>query len=354
MKQSTLQEQYNLIKEGQGRKDLFMKQALRQFPQFITKFNTFEEVSSILKGKQILSEGIGGVATGRSNPFANWSKFLAEEAKAEEKNPTKEVVDMETRGFDYKDEKNIDNLYGEAFLQGYYTEMKDPANADKSVAELKEMVAKNLAKDRTYYTTEAQFGIKGIGYTEDAPGLGPTKEVKGKYASSGMEEVKLKEGKMVKLTDLINESLSGYMDMRPMGLGENARTDAEEEGYLDGMRDEKEDLEKKAKKSPKKKVRKETVDSKLSEIEKAGKITTLEAQIEAIDEAIATKNERISMVSEDENLSELVDKAKMKDMQREVKDLEKRKAKMEKVYEKLAGKAYVKTEVVDEADEMDY
>ena len=120
------------------------------------------------------------------------------------------------------------------------------------------------------------------------------------------------------------------------------------------MRDEKEDLEKKAKKSPKKKVRKETVDSKLSEIEKAGKITTLEAQIEAIDEAIATKNERISMVSEDENLPELVDKAKMKDMQREVKDLEKRKAKMEKVYEKLAGKAYVKTEVVDEADEMDY
>jgi len=166
----TLQEQYNLIKEGQGRKDLFMKQALRQFPQFVTKFNSFEEVSSILKGKQVLSEGIGGVTTGRPNPFANWSQFLAEEAKAEEKKPTKEVTDMETRDFDYKDPKNIDNLYGEAFLQGYYTELKDPANKDKDADELKEIVAKNLAKDRTYYTTEAQFGIKGIGYKEDLPG----------------------------------------------------------------------------------------------------------------------------------------------------------------------------------------
>ena len=41
-------------------------------------------------------------------------------------------------------------------------------------------------------------------------------------------------------------------------------------------------------------------------------------------------------------------------MQREVKDLEKRKAKMEKLYEKMCGKAYVKTEIVDEADEMEY
>ena len=353
----TLQEQYNLIKEGQGRKDLFMKQALRQFPQFVTKFNSFEEVSSILKGKQVLSEGIGGVTTGRPNPFANWSQFLAEEAKAEEKKPTKEVTDMETRDFDYKDPKNIDNLYGEAFLQGYYTELKDPANKDKDADELKEIVAKNLAKDRTYYTTEAQFGIKGIGYKEDLPGLGPTKEVKGKYASSGMEEVKLKEGKMVKLTDLINESLGGYMDLKPVGMSENARTDAEEEGYLDGMRDEKEDLEDKAK-DKKKKVKKETLDSKLAEIEKAGKITTLEAQIDALEEAIETKNQRISMVSEDENLSELVDKKKMKDMQREVKDLEKRKVKMEKLYEKMCGKKYVRQEMVDEtmdeADEINY
>jgi hypothetical protein len=74
------------------------------------------------------------------------------------------------------------------------------------------------------------------------PGLGIQKEVKGKYASSGMEEVKLKED-MIKLTDLLNETLSGYVIYNLLIFPENARTDAEEEGYLDGMRDEKEDLE---------------------------------------------------------------------------------------------------------------
>jgi len=350
----TLQEQYNLIKEGKGHKDVFMKSALRQFPNLFNNLTNFPTAVKVLKQKSILSEGIGGVVTqSTSNPFANWDKFLAEEAKAVEKDPTKEVVDMETAGFDYKDPKNIDNLYGEAFLKGYYAEMKDPKNADKTVDELKEIVAKNMAKDRTYYATNQAFGIKGIGYTEDAPGLAVSdKELKGKYASSGMEEVKLKEDVMANLKDLLKETLSGYVDVQPMNIPtpvqEDARTDAEEEGYLDGMRDEKEDLKAKPKK---KKVKKETIDSKLAEIENAGKVTTLEAQIEALDEAISTKNQRISMVSEDENLSELVDKVKMKEMQREVKDLEKRKAKMEKLYEKMCGKAYSKPEMVDEVTE---
>lgn len=350
----TLQEQYNLIKEGKGHKDVFMKSALRQFPNLFNNLTNFPTAVKVLKQKSILSEGIGGVVTqSTANPFANWDKFLAEEAKAVEKDPTKEVVDMETAGFDYKDPKNIDNLYGEAFLKGYYAEMKDPKNADKTVDELKEIVAKNMAKDRTYYATNQAFGIKGIGYTEDAPGLAVSdKELKGKYASSGMEEVKLKEDVMANLKDLLNETLSGYVDVQPMNIPtpvqEDARTDAEEEGYLDGMRDEKEDLKAKPKK---KKVKKETIDSKLAEIENAGKVTTLEAQIEALDEAIETKTQRISMVSEDENLSELVDKVKMKEMQREVKDLEKRKAKMEKLYEKMCGKAYSKPEMVDEVTE---
>ena len=103
------------------------------------------------------------------------------------------------------------------------------------------------------------------------------------------------------------------------------------------------------KKVAKKSVKKESVDSKLAEIEKAGKITTLEAQIEALDELIEGKTQRLSLVSEDESLSELVDKKKMKDMQREIKDLEKRKMKMEKLYEKMCGKSYSRPEIVDEA-----
>ncbi len=339
----TLQEQYNLIKEGKGSKDTFMKSARTQFPNIFNNLSNFDTATKVMKQKQIISEGgIGGVVTTAVNPFINWNEFLSEEVKAEEKKTTKEVEDIQDHAFDYRDEKNIDNLYGEAFLQGFYTEMEDPKNEGKDVAELKEIVAKNLAKDKTYYTTEAQFGIKGIGYTDEAPGL---------KASKSDQMVPVKEN-MIKLTDLINEAVAGYVDLRPIGMtNENARTDAEEEGYLDGMRDEKEDIKDKPKA---KKVKKETIDTKLAEIENAGRVTTLEAQIEALDEAIDTKNQRISMVTEDENLSELVDKTKMKEMQREVKDLERRRLKMEKLYEKMCGQAYSKPEMVDEVDEMEY
>jgi len=440
----TLQEQYNLIQEGKGHKDVFMKSARRLFPEYVTNFATYQEATKILKQKSILSEAAGGVVTQKSaNPFVNWSKFLAEEsnkskgdkeiealekeaskyskndvrykelqkkigdlksdkeyaqpgskaakkfskplneeAKAEEKKPTKEVVDTETKGYDYKDPKNTDNLNFEEMLRGYYAEMKDPKNADKTEEQLREMVAKNLAKDPSFYVKDGAFGIKGIGYTDDIPGLKVSdKELKGEYASSGMEKVKIKEN-MVKLTDLLNEAIGGYTDLRPIGMtnentttdseedghvgantdddfereqraqlaarNENARTDAEEEGYLDGMRDEKADEKAKAK-AKNKKGKKESVDSKLAEIEKAGRITTLEAQIEALSELIEGKTQRLSLVSEDESLSELMDKKKIKDMQREIKDLEKRKMKMEKLYEKMCGKSYSKPEIVDEA-----
>jgi hypothetical protein len=97
---------------------------------------------------------------------------------------------MATRGYDYKDEKNYDNVFGEEFLKGYYTEMKDPKNADKDVDELREIVAKNLAKDISYYVKNGQFGVKGLGYTTEAPGLGEPKEAKGKFKSSGYGDLK--------------------------------------------------------------------------------------------------------------------------------------------------------------------
>jgi len=78
-------------------------------------------------------------------------------------------------------------------------------------------------------------------------------------------------------------------------------------------------------------------ESKLAEIEKQGQITTLEAKIDALAEMIEAKNSRLSLVSEDENLSELIDKKKIKEMQKEIKLLEKTKLKLEKLYEKKSG-----------------
>ena len=96
-------------------------------------------------------------------------------------------------------------------------------------------------------------------------------------------------------------------------------------------------------------------EAKLAEIESQGHITTLEAKIDAIAEMIDAKNDRLSLVNEDENLAELIDKKKIKEMQKEIKQLEKTKMKLEKLYEKKTGgkKKDVVTEDPSEED-MDH
>jgi hypothetical protein len=193
----TLQTQYNLIKEGKGDKAYFMKLARYNFPDLVTPVLSYNDTITVLKNKSILSEGIGGlVTTGKKQDWhsifnENMTNLKEEkEAKAEEKEPTKEVTDMETRGYDYKDTKNYDNVFGQEFLKGFYTEMQDPKNEDKTVEELRAIVAKNLAKDLSHYVKDGQFGLKGVGYTTEAPGLGTPKEAKGKHKSSGYGDLK--------------------------------------------------------------------------------------------------------------------------------------------------------------------
>ena len=190
----TLQEQYNLIKEGKGNKQQFFKSARHIFPDLVTPVNTFEDTIHILKNRGIISESIGGLVTKGKTP--DWHSIFkekvaeAKEAKAEEKEPTKEVTDMETKGYDYKDKKNYDNVFGEEFLKGFYTEMGDSKNEGKTVEELRAIVAKNLAKDINHYVKDGQFGVKEVGYTTEAPGLGTPKEAKGKHKASGYGDLK--------------------------------------------------------------------------------------------------------------------------------------------------------------------
>ena len=190
----TLQEQYNLIKEGKGNKQQFFKSARHIFPDLVTPVNTFEDTVTILKNRGVISENIGGLVTKGKTP--DWHSIFkekvaeAKEVKAVEKETTKDVTDMATRGYDYKDEKNWDNVFGQEFLKGYYTEMKDPKNEGKDVNELKAIVAKNLAKDVNHYVKDGQFGVKGVGYTTEAPGLGTPKEAKGKHKASGYGDLK--------------------------------------------------------------------------------------------------------------------------------------------------------------------
>jgi len=617
MKQKTLQTQYNLIKEGKGNKEVFLKEAKRIFPNYIPNAATFDQAEVILSQKSIISENMWGVTTGRDEKpdwfaifnenmseskgddeikalekeaskynkndvrykelqkkigdlkyqkdyalsgskaaekfseslneevkegdklkmvypgsvvagktgkvitvtdgyvtvdFGNGEvygvtpgrikdgeilaevKILNEEVKAVEKKASKEVTDLEEKNFDYKDKKNIDNVYGEAFLKGYYCEMKDPKNADKTVDELKEIVAKNLAKDQLHYVKDGQFGEKGVGYTDEVPGLKASK-------SDQMEKVKLQESKeslkeytdnnfsgrdtlmglsspsyeaedafeeffpmgyasqddaadaliahdkspikarmgryapmfvhvqyheftdeagekyrvhqtqyynsnfkddpdfnprvtvltLTKLADPDNPSPQSQKDIRlgeivvktdeyikdlkNLNVGDKVSEsttpsllDLIGESYDEFQRDDKGDKDVTAqdkgeedaygagvekgeeieKTKKKKKVKKETIETKLAEIDKASSVVALEAKINAVAEMIESKSQRLEMVNEDSDLAELVDKGRVKAIQKEIKDLEKRKLKMEKLYEKSCGKKYQQQEIVDE------
>ena len=253
--EQTLQTQYNLIKEGKGNKAYFLKSAFRLFPDMLSPVNTFEDTIAILKNRSIISEGIGGVVT--SGKKQDWHSIFNEnmdkikdekneeedeftasiedfeekdtadanispinyrslkEAKEKEE-PSKEVLDKQKHAYDNKDEKNYDNIFGQEFLKGYYTELKDPKNADKDVEELRAIVAKNLSKDGQYYVKDGQFGVKGLGYTTEAPGLGEPKEPKGKFKSSGYGD--LKESVLrAQIHQLIKEVLN---ELPPLKAGE--------------------------------------------------------------------------------------------------------------------------------------
>ena len=353
----TLQEQYNLIKEGKGSKEIFLKEAKAKFPNMITNAATFNETAKILKNRSVISENIGGVVSiqpvnsieGRAKEDFEtaFENFLAEEAKAVEKKATKEVEEAETAAYDYTDVKSLDNQIGSEVQNGIYFEAKQ--HPDKSIEEIKEIVAKNLAKDQLHYKKNAAFGVEGLGLEEMK-----SEEVSGKHKESGYSD---------KLKTLVKESLMGGVvttgnpnsisAVQNQVIKDMLEENEEEvqEGYgAEEYEKGKEAGEEIEKKKEKKKMKKETIDSKLAEIEAAGKITTLEAQITAIEEVIAQKESRLSLVNEDADMAELLDKGKVNAMRKEIKLLEKRCGKMKKMYEKLNGSAYT-APVIDEVED---
>ena len=415
----TLQEQYTKILKGDGRKDLFLKEAKYKYPNLISNITSFKDAETILKNKSIINEELGGVVTLQPlvkltsedfNPNkqaweSKYEQFVNEErakalkpiidndidekintkkedeaVKADGKKVAKGVDNVEERNYDYSPkEDNINNVNAQEMMNGVYYEIKE--NPELSLEEAQEKVIKNLAKDQLHYVKEGQFGV-GIGYTEQK-----VEENSGKtYGGSGYSD-KLKEGstdmKAIKeelYKKLIKEGLGGVVTTgNPNSLAAQSgnairQMMAEDEWQqqsgaqyhdslyaegakpdfadIDGDGDKKEDM-KKAAADKKKKPKKESIDSKLAEIGKASDIVKMEAQLEFLHNHIDEKNDRVNSINEDENLKELIDKSKMKEMQREIKLLEKKKAGMEKVYEKSCGKAYKRQEMVDEAEDLD-
>ena len=185
----TLQEQYNLIKEGKGHKDVFLKEAKSRYPHMISNVLTYDQVITILKQRSVINEGqMAGGVVGKIDKKPDWFSIFDKnilEAKKE---------DFNKNSYDYEDTKNIDNLNGEEFKLGINFEMTKVAelltsqNMGEYLDKSREIVAKNLAKNPLYYIENAAFGQEGIGYTEDTPGLTPT-EIKGKEKASGYGDI---------------------------------------------------------------------------------------------------------------------------------------------------------------------
>jgi len=223
----TLQDQYSLIKEGKGHKGVFLTEAKRQFPNIVRNAATFDEAVASLKTKNIISENVLMVMPAvmdrpKKEAYETaFEAFLAEakkkkdedeKVKAEEKKVSKPVEEDLAHNFNYSDEKNPNNMIFGQIMMGYYAEMKDPKNSEKTMQELKDIVFKNLTKDPIYYTKNAQFGIKDLGYTDEAPALGIPKEAKGKYKSSGYGD--------------LNEGILDMFSSKPLGDVEAAKKDA--------------------------------------------------------------------------------------------------------------------------------
>jgi len=90
--------------------------------------------------------------------------------------------------------------------------------------------------------------------------------------------------------------------------------------------------------------------AELAEIDKQSALVALEAKINKLAEMAEAKTNRLNMVNEDENLSELISKQAVKEMHRSIKEIEKLKEKLLKEFTKKGGKM---TEVIDEDEEME-
>jgi hypothetical protein len=291
-----LQTQYNLIKEGKGHKDVFVKEAKRIFPDIIPNSAGFDQTSTLLKNKNIIAENIFPlIPSSNLNPFSTFDKFLKEEeTKAEAKKTSKEVEEDLAKTYDYSDKKNLDNQIFDQVLNGIRFEIEqDP---ELTLEKATEKVKKNLSKNSLFYLENAAFGVKDLGYTKEAPGLGEPKEAKGKYKSSGYGN--LKENKNMKLVDLLREG-------------------AQED---------------------------------LKEADKIGEVAALEAKINFLEGKIKKCYETMTIFERDD-VKEFVDKKRQAEIKKEVKLLERAKVQLEKKYDKLKGTV---EEVDDTIDESDY
>ncbi len=81
----------------------------------------------------------------------------------------------------------------------------------------------------------------------------------------------------------------------------------------------------------------ESIQEYIKEIDEAAETAAMEARIAKCDEAIATRENKLSAIAESDH-KDLMDEGKIKGLENEIKELKKAKAKFEKIAEKKAAK----------------
>ena len=123
------------------------------------------------------------------------------------------------------------------------------------------------------------------------------------------------------MADLDALGLGGSIDLSDP-LAENNNTMSELEKYI-------------------KKVIKEAKNplaKKMKEIENQGRKAALETKLAAIQEMIDETNDRLTRIDEDNEFNEMMDKKKVKEVRKQLKELEKAQAKLQKEYGKMGNK----------------
>jgi len=97
----------------------------------------------------------------------------------------------------------------------------------------------------------------------------------------------------------------------------------------------------------------ESIQEYIREVEASGNIAAQEAKIRACEEAIALREKKANMDGLDEAYHDMMDSNKINEIKKEIKELQKYKAKAEKVLDKMKSKTEGKTSKKDEEETTD-
>ena len=126
----TLQEKYNAVLEGNFSKEQFRRDAIMQLPNLVSKLNSFEDMSTILKNRGMIAEA------------------KAQEPKYSTAKPEDTIApDVLDTGIKFELDKN----YGTLDV------------TDEQYAKCREMAIKNLAKDVLYYVKQDSIQLETPG-----------------------------------------------------------------------------------------------------------------------------------------------------------------------------------------------